>query len=243
MSIMAGMDLNESVMAENSESDDEIVVYPNPQSGYNGITRSSDESPIDIRTEYSRSTKWSRYKPSLKHFLPVQTLGGDDVARIDQAGCFSFVTYGWVFSYLWQAFRGVIPTNADQAWSCSLYDSANVNVARLEYLWKEELKRPRRKGPSLFRVVMSFFRTRLIMACVIFGFCLAFGFIGPTCLVRGLIAYAEIGDRNLKYGIGLVVALLVVELCRVLSYGACWAISYRTGIRVRGAVLGLLFKN
>lgn len=34
-----------------------------------------------------------------------------------------------------------------------------------------------------------------------------------------------------------------MEVARVLSYGATWAISYRTGIRVRGALLGLLFKR
>lgn len=36
---------------------------------------------------------------------------------------------------------------------------------------------------------------------------------------------------------------LQVEVARVLSYGATWAVSYRTGIRVRGALLGLLFKR
>lgn len=45
------------------------------------------------------------------------------------------------------------------------------------------------------------------------------------------------------YGLALVFSLFIVELFRVLSYGATWAISYRTGIRVRGAVLGYLFKK
>lgn len=52
----------------------------------------------------------------------------DGVSRIDQAGCLSFITYAWVFSYLWSAFKGLIPTDAQ--WSCSVYDSANVNVSR-----------------------------------------------------------------------------------------------------------------
>lgn len=29
----------------------------------------------------------------------------------------------------------------------------------------------------------------------------------------------------------------------MLLYGATWAVSYRTGIRVRGAVLSLMYKN
>lgn len=48
-------------------------------------------------------------------------------------------------------------------------------------------------------------------------------------------------DDDRYHGVFLAVSLLVVELCRVLFYGACWAVSYRTGIRVRGALLGLLY--
>ena len=52
-----------------------------------------------------------------------------------------------------------------------------------------------------------------------------------------------VDSKTLMDGIWLVIALLFVEIARVLSYGATWAVSYRTGIRVRGAVLALLFKR
>ena len=52
-------------------------------------------------------------------------LGG---ARIDEAGLFSFVTYSWIFSYLWSAFRGRL--DRQQVWMCSIYDASNVNMAR-----------------------------------------------------------------------------------------------------------------
>lgn len=58
-----------------------------------------------------------------------------------------------------------------------------------------------------------------------------------------LIAYVEEGSTDLAVGLTYVAALLIVEFCRVLSYGATWAISYRTGIRVRGALLALLYKK
>lgn len=138
----------------------------------------------------------------------------------------------------------------------SRFDASGANVTRLEILWHQELADPhRRRPPSLFRVVLRFFRTRLILSAVIFLFCLAFGFIGPvgnrnkqfanvfelqTCLVRALVAYNEEHERaqksgedieqtgnTLKYGLMLVLSLFLVEMLRVLSYGCTWAISYR----------------
>lgn len=59
-----------------------------------------------------------------------------------------------------------------------------------------------------------------------------------TCLVGALVAHVEkqhnitntatkYTDEALQHGLSLVAALFTVEMCRVLSYGACWAISYR----------------
>ncbi|VDK64298.1 unnamed protein product [Anisakis simplex] len=147
--------------------------------------------------------------------IPIRPFrkGESRTTKIDQSGLFSFVTYSWVFPYLWAAFKGRL--SQDQTWNCSIYDSSTVNMARLEYLWNQELEQ-RPSKPSLFRVICVFIKTRIAVACLVFSFCLVFGFIGPTCFV---------------------------EFARVLSYGGTWAISYRTGIRVRGALLALLYKK
>jgi ATP-binding cassette subfamily C (CFTR/MRP) protein 5 len=147
---------------------------------------------------------------------------------------------------LWSAYKGRIAT--DQSWPCSIFDSANVNTTRLEHLWNAELE-SRPSNPSLFRVVIKFMSFRLFISCIVFVFCLIFGFIGPTCLVKGLISYSEKppidedGSLNYMYGLYLIFGILSVEISRVLMYGATWATSYRTGIRVRGAVLSLLYKS
>lgn len=104
----------------------------------------------------------------------------ESTAKIDNVGIFSYITYAWVFPYLWSAFRGSIPR--DQQWSCSIYDSANVNMARLEHLWRQEVAHPGRKGPSLAKVVYRFISARLWLSCAIFLFCLGFGFIGPVSI-------------------------------------------------------------
>ncbi|VDM45337.1 unnamed protein product, partial [Toxocara canis] len=191
--------------------------------------------------------KFSRYGSSLRSMIPVRPFKKSDsrTAKIDQSGLLSFITYSWVFPYLWAAFKGRL--SQDQTWNCSIYDSSTVNMARLEYLWSQELEaRPAR--PSLFRVVCKFIKTRILVASIVFLFCLIFGFIGPTCFVRGLVAFAERpphdgSELNLSFGLFLVFSILFVEFARVLSYGATWAVSYRTGIRVRGALLALLYKK
>lgn len=159
---------------------------------------------------------------------------------------------------MWQAYKGRVntdPSNGAQ-WKCSVFDSTNVNLKRLEHLWNEEIKRTStataqpQRPPSLFRTVLRFMRFRLALACLVFLFCIVFGFIGPTCLVRGLIAFTEKptryeADGTIDYSLGFYFAfsILVVEMMRVLAYGATWAISYRTAIRTRGAVLALLYKK
>lgn len=225
-----------------------IEVYPREKDRSSNKSGSSMPSDPANRYEGGRPVKdLTRYAPTLRNVIPFRKTQSDvkGCQKIDESGLFSFVTYSWVFEYLWAAFKGRIPT--DQTWTCSIFDGANVNMSRMEILWEEEL-RINPKTPSLFKTVYRFMKTRLWAACAVFFFCLIFGFIGPTCFVRGLISFAEKppkigGSINYQLGILLVFSILLVELARVLAYGATWAISYRTGIRVRGALLGLLFKK
>ena len=84
-------------------------------------------------------------------------------------------------------------------------------------MWNDELKR-KPENPSLFCVILNFMKYRLILACFIFALCLIFGFIGPTCLVRGLIAYVEdkpqteSGEIDYIYGAYIVAVMLLVSL-------------------------------
>lgn len=87
-------------------------------------------------------------------------------------------------------------------------------IFRLEHLWNEELKfKP--NNPSLFWVIVRFMKARLIISCFVFLFCLIFGFIGPTCLIRGLISFTEnppLLDGHVIYlnGFYLVISILIV---------------------------------
>uniref|UniRef100_F1KQ57 Multidrug resistance-associated protein 5 n=1 Tax=Ascaris suum TaxID=6253 RepID=F1KQ57_ASCSU len=232
-------------------SDDEHDDENDTDEVYAGKTLRGEETSGFPKIRYAsgrkESKKFSRYGCSLRNMIPIRPSkkSSAHTTKIDQSGLFSFVTYSWIFPYLWAAFKGRL--SQDQTWNCSIYDSSTVNMARLEYLWNQEIERNSNR-PSLFRVICKFIKTRIIVASIVFLFCLIFGFIGPTCFVRGLVAFAENPPRdgnelNLKLGLFLVFSILFVEFARVLSYGATWAISYRTGIRVRGALLALLYKK
>ncbi|GMT32386.1 hypothetical protein PFISCL1PPCAC_23683, partial [Pristionchus fissidentatus] len=224
------------------EEDDEV--YPRLHSQ----KRSGMASDLSVRYSAgaSREKTLARYSSALRNMAPMSSgtkaIGS---AKVDQAGILSFVTYHWVFEYLWKAFRGRL--SSDEDWQCSIYDASDVNMARMQVLWDVERSNARaaKRPASLIRAVAAFVKTRIYTACAVFLFCLTFGFIGPTCFVRGLVGFAEKPDEYPDYthAFLLVFGLLFVEVARVLSYGATWAISYRTGIRLRGALLGLLYKH
>uniref|UniRef100_A0A158PCJ1 ABC transporter domain-containing protein n=1 Tax=Angiostrongylus cantonensis TaxID=6313 RepID=A0A158PCJ1_ANGCA len=170
----------------------------------------------------------TRYVTSLRSMIPVRTTKRSDVkggAKIDESGLFSFITYSWVFEYLYSAFKGKL--DKDQVWNCSIYDASNVNIARMEVLWESETKQ-NPQSPSLFRALFRFIKTRLWAACAVFLFCLIFGFIGPTCLIReqdittvpnsiwmnsGLVQFAEqppLPGESVNYRLGF---FLVFAIC------------------------------
>lgn len=148
-------------------------------------------------------------------------------SQIDEVGWLSFVSFSWVFPYLWSAYKGKIDDS--KTWDCSISDSANVNMTRyriysflrywsvffrLEHLWNDELRK-NPNNPSFFWPILRFMRFRLFISCVIFLFCLIFGFVGPTCLVRSLITYTEKSriDKQVDYFFGfyLVISILIVS--------------------------------
>uniref|UniRef100_A0AC35TVU9 ABC transmembrane type-1 domain-containing protein n=1 Tax=Rhabditophanes sp. KR3021 TaxID=114890 RepID=A0AC35TVU9_9BILA len=170
----------------------------------------------------------------------------DYLNNVDKANWLSFSTFSWILPYLIKIKSKKVETNS--TFSVPLFDTTNVNVQLLERIWKNELKN-KPENPSFMRCVMRMFRRRLIISCFIFAFCLIFGFIGPTCFVRSIIHFAEeppkLPDSSIDYRMGyfFVGALFIVEFMRVISYGATWAVSYRSGLRIRGAILGLLYKS
>lgn len=59
--------------------------------------------------------------------------------------------------------------------------------------------------------------------------------------MKRLLEYTQQEDSDLVYGLLLVLGLLTTELIRSWSLALTWALNYRTGSRLRGAILSLAF--
>ncbi|EFX63846.1 ABC protein, subfamily ABCC, partial [Daphnia pulex] len=95
---------------------------------------------------------------------------------------------------------------------------------RLGRMWNEEVKRHGLEDESLKRVTWKFVRSRVLVNIILYLTSIVFGFIGP-------------------HGAILAAGMAGSELMRVLLFGMSWAIAYRTGSRLRSAVMALLYKK
>lgn len=62
-------------------------------------------------------------------------------------------------------------------------------------------------------------------------------------VVKRLLEYTQQVESDMGYGLVLVLGLLTTELVRSWSLALTWALNYRTGSRLRGAVLSLAFSK
>uniref|UniRef100_A0AAR2LTI2 ATP-binding cassette, sub-family C (CFTR/MRP), member 5 n=1 Tax=Pygocentrus nattereri TaxID=42514 RepID=A0AAR2LTI2_PYGNA len=60
-------------------------------------------------------------------------------------------------------------------------------------------------------------------------------------VVRRLLEYTQRSEPDLPFGLLLVLGLLTTELVRSWSLALTWALNYRTGTRLRGAILTMAF--
>lgn len=65
--------------------------------------------------------------------------------------------------------------------------------------------------------------------------------VSQAFVVKRLLEYTEMDQAQLCYGLLLVLGLLGTELVRSWSLALTWALNYRTGCRLRGALLSLSF--
>lgn len=62
-------------------------------------------------------------------------------------------------------------------------------------------------------------------------------------MVKRLLDYTQQEASDLSYGLLLVLGLLTTEVMRSWSLALTWALNYRTGCRLRGAILSLAFEK
>uniref|UniRef100_A0A3P9AY80 ATP-binding cassette, sub-family C (CFTR/MRP), member 5 n=1 Tax=Maylandia zebra TaxID=106582 RepID=A0A3P9AY80_9CICH len=173
-----------------------------------------------------------------------QSKGGEDdrwCHPVDSAGFFSFMTFNWLTPLAMRA-RRKKQLLLDDVWPVSQRESCNDNSMRLWALWKEE-QRSKGTSASLCSVVWAFCRTRLLLSILCLAVTQVAGFSGPAFVVKRLLEYTQQEEADLGYGLLLVLGLLAAELVRSWSLALTWALNYRTGTRLRGAILSLAFQK
>ncbi|XP_049917380.1 multidrug resistance-associated protein 5 [Epinephelus moara] len=160
---------------------------------------------------------------------------------VDIAGLFSFMTFHWLTPLAVHASRrGQLLL--DDVWPISQKESCHTNSLRLASLWEDE-QRSKGSDASLCRVVWSFCRTRLCLSILCLTVTQLAGFSGPAFVVKRLLEYTQQEAPSLGCGLLLVLGVLSTELVRSWSLALTWALNYRTGCRLRGAVLSLAFSK
>ncbi|KAK2719862.1 hypothetical protein QYM36_005364 [Artemia franciscana] len=160
---------------------------------------------------------------------------------LDKAGFFSFMTFSWMWKFIKIAYeRGLEPNDLPV---CSQLDSCEYNSQRFAHLWLEELRCQGRQKASLGRVMWRFCRTRVLITMGIFLLSLTLGFLGPTIFMRKLLEYAEDPEAHVSDGLIWAILLVICEFGRTFSFALVWGINYRTGIRLRSAVLSVLYQK
>lgn len=130
----------------------------------------------------------------------------------------------------------------DDIWPVSQKECCHDNSQRLASLWDEE-QRSKGREASLCSVVWSFCRARLLLSILCLTVTQLAGFSGPAFVVKRLLEYTQQEELDLGYSLLLVLGLLTTELIRSWSLALTWALNYRTGSRLRGAILSLAFNK
>ncbi|XP_067362281.1 multidrug resistance-associated protein 5 isoform X1 [Channa argus] len=160
---------------------------------------------------------------------------------VDNAGLFSFMTFHWLTPLAMLA-RRKGRLLLDDVWPLSQRECCRDNSLRLASLWEEE-QRSKGSEASLCSVAWSFCRTRLLLSILCLTVTQLAGFSGPAFVVKRLLEYTQQEKSDLGYGLLLVLGLLTTELIRSWSLALTWALNYRTGTRLRGAILSLAFNK
>ncbi|XP_066435021.1 ATP-binding cassette sub-family C member 5-like isoform X2 [Eleutherodactylus coqui] len=182
-----------------------------------------------------------RYRQSLQALKPFRTTHSHQ-HPIDNAGLFSLITLNWITPLARKVHR-LSKLHMNDLWGLPSQDSSEVNSWRLQKLWEAELQKRGKRKASLTLVLWRFCRTRSLLALLSLLITMVANFIGPAIFIRALLEYSESTESNLLYGLCVAFGIFTAELVRSWSFALNWAMNYRTGIRLKGAVLALAFRK
>ncbi|XP_069749378.1 ATP-binding cassette sub-family C member 5-like isoform X2 [Narcine bancroftii] len=206
------------------------------------VFRSCASSNLQMLEEEEDGTMCKgKYHQSLHLFKPFRTTHKHK-HPIDNSGLFSFMTLNWLSPLAWKAYKYSRLEMTD-LWNLSCNESSEANSRRFEKLWQDELKQHGQEKASLGRVALRFCQTRTFIAVGCLMITMLASFVGPAVVIRRLLEYVQAPESHLEYGLLLVLGIFMAELVRSWSFALTWALNYRTGTRLRGALLTLAFEK
>ncbi|XP_042196500.1 multidrug resistance-associated protein 5 isoform X2 [Callorhinchus milii] len=205
---------------------------------FSNLHKLEDEEKEQEEDEQQQKGK---YHQSLHLLKPFRTTHKHK-HPIDNSGLLSFMTLNWLSPLAWKAYKSSQLVMTD-LWGLSCNESSEGNSRRFEKLWQDELKQRGQEKASLGHVAWRFCRTRALIAISCLMITMLANFAGPAFVIRRLLEYSQGSESNLQYGLLLVLGIFMAELVRSWSFALTWAINYRTGTRLRGALLTLAFEK
>uniref|UniRef100_H3D2W6 ATP binding cassette subfamily C member 12 n=1 Tax=Tetraodon nigroviridis TaxID=99883 RepID=H3D2W6_TETNG len=181
-----------------------------------------------------------KYHHSLQALKPFR-FSSPQSHPVDNAGFLSFTAFAWIMPMVWAIFRNKLDLDSLRL---SPFDCADVNAARLQKLWKEEVAKVGLEKASLVRAIFRFQRTRLILSAAAGVVAMVAAFMGPAILVNKVLQYIERPETSsLLYGVGLACALFFTEFCKSFLISLMWALNTRTAVRLKGAFCTMAFEK
>ncbi|KAG0411815.1 hypothetical protein HPB47_011071, partial [Ixodes persulcatus] len=183
----------------------------------------------------------AKYKNALKVLIPVRPHPKDKHEMpTNQAGLFSFISLVWLSKLMWKAYRQGI--HQEDLWQMAPNDSAELNVKRLERLWKDEQLLQGEKA-QFWMAAARFCKTRAIVAGVLICIGMTFQFLGPAVLLREILSFLEDSESGTSTGVLLALCLIGTQLVRSGCLSMSWIIGAHTAIRLQGAIQLLLYRR
>eukprot|EP00058_Branchiostoma_floridae_P007796 XP_002593284.1 hypothetical protein BRAFLDRAFT_123638 [Branchiostoma floridae] len=200
-------------------------------------TNLRETPPVDVKGKSK-----GKYSESMKILIPFRSTKKDrHIFPVDQSGLFSNIYSGWMNSIVWKATKGKV--EEPDIYDLAPNDSSDSAGQRLWRLWQEEVQSKGIEKASYYRVMLRAIKTRWIVASLVLFCSLACSFISASVIIKELLAYAETTNPNINVGIALVCGMLCTEMIRVLAISFMFVLNYRTGVRLMGGSLSLVFKK
>lgn len=183
----------------------------------------------------------AKYKDALKVLIPVRPHHKDKHEMpTGRAGLFSFISLVWLSKLMWKAYRQGI--HQEDLWQLTPNDSAELNVKRLEKIWKDEQLLKGEKA-QLWIAAARFCQTRAIVAGLLICIGMTFQFLGPAVLLRAILSFLEDSESSTTTGVSLAMFLIFTQLARSSCLTMSWVIGAHTAIRLQGAIQLLLYRR